>query len=214
MEAGHGGGAFNSSTSGQRQCWASPSLGRGSWLYREAVWAWASQQAVLPLRPKLLFVTVHHCSTGENRAVCFPVDFHRTFYRLDTLWHSLHNARITGVHHYGQFPMWEPGGRPPTSPQVSCHGVGNQLLSHLLTPRPSFLLSMSFPWPGFFMYLSALIHMETLLRFYFFFFFSWDRQGFSLCRPGCPRIQKSACLCLPSAGIKGMCHHTRLSFYF
>jgi hypothetical protein len=42
------------------------------------------------------------------------------------------------------------------------------------------------------------------------------RQGFSvqswlswnsLCRPGWPQTQKSACLCLPSAGIKGVCHH-------
>jgi hypothetical protein len=32
---------------------------------------------------------------------------------------------------------------------------------------------------------------------------SWN----SLCRPGWPRTQKSACLCLPSAGIKGVCHH-------
>jgi hypothetical protein len=32
---------------------------------------------------------------------------------------------------------------------------------------------------------------------------SWN----SLCRPGWPRIQKSACLCLPSAGIKGVHHH-------
>jgi hypothetical protein len=32
---------------------------------------------------------------------------------------------------------------------------------------------------------------------------SWN----SLCRLGWPRTQKSACLCLPSAGIKGMCHH-------
>jgi hypothetical protein len=44
----------------------------------------------------------------------------------------------------------------------------------------------------------------------------FSRQGFSgkpwlswnsLCRPGWPRTQKSACLCLPSVGIKGMCHH-------
>jgi hypothetical protein len=28
-----------------------------------------------------------------------------------------------------------------------------------------------------------------------------------LCRPGWPQTQKSACLCLPSAGIKGLCHH-------
>ncbi|EDL07864.1 mCG1030897, partial [Mus musculus] len=32
---------------------------------------------------------------------------------------------------------------------------------------------------------------------------SWN----SLFRPGWPRTQKSACLCLPSAGIKGMHHH-------
>jgi hypothetical protein len=32
----------------------------------------------------------------------------------------------------------------------------------------------------------------------------------SLCRPGWPRTQKSACLCLPSAGIKGVRHHVRL----
>jgi hypothetical protein len=47
----------------------------------------------------------------------------------------------------------------------------------------------------------------------------FSRQGFSvypwlswnsLCRPGWPQTQKSACLCLPSTGIKGMCHHARL----
>jgi hypothetical protein len=32
---------------------------------------------------------------------------------------------------------------------------------------------------------------------------SWN----SLCRPGWPRTQRSACLCLPSAGIKGVRHH-------
>ena len=53
------------------------------------------------------------------------------------------------------------------------------------------------------------------------------RQGFSvypwlswnsLCRPGWPRTQKFACLCLPSAGIKGVRHHrlawSSLSFFF
>ena len=41
---------------------------------------------------------------------------------------------------------------------------------------------------------------------------SWN----SLCRPGWPRTQESSCLCLPSAGIKGMCHHclARLTFNF
>jgi hypothetical protein len=35
---------------------------------------------------------------------------------------------------------------------------------------------------------------------------SWN----SFCRPGWPWTQKSACLCLPSAGIKGVRHHARL----
>jgi hypothetical protein len=34
---------------------------------------------------------------------------------------------------------------------------------------------------------------------------SWN----SLCRPGCPLTQKSSCLCLLSAGIKGMLLDTR-----
>jgi hypothetical protein len=47
----------------------------------------------------------------------------------------------------------------------------------------------------------------------------FSRQGFSvqpwlswnsLCRPGWPPTQKSTCLCLPNAGIKGVCHHTQL----
>jgi hypothetical protein len=54
-----------------------------------------------------------------------------------------------------------------------------------------------------------------------------SRQGFSLqprlswnslCRPGCPRTQKLACLCLTSAGIKGMWHNclseTHYSFFY
>ena len=35
---------------------------------------------------------------------------------------------------------------------------------------------------------------------------SWN----SLCRPGWPQTHKSACLCLPIAGIKGVCHHAQL----
>jgi hypothetical protein len=49
------------------------------------------------------------------------------------------------------------------------------------------------------------------------FFFFWDRVSLyspgcpvSLCRPGWPCTLKSACLCLPSAGTKGMHHHTWL----
>ena len=36
-------------------------------------------------------------------------------------------------------------------------------------------------------------------------FFFQDRN--SLCHPGWPPTQRSACFCLSSAGIKGMCHH-------
>jgi hypothetical protein len=36
----------------------------------------------------------------------------------------------------------------------------------------------------------------------------------SLCRPGWPQTQKSACLCLPSAGIKGVHHHAWLELSF
>jgi hypothetical protein len=39
-----------------------------------------------------------------------------------------------------------------------------------------------------------------------FYWLSWN----SPCRPGWPRTQKSACLCLQSARIKGVCHHTQL----
>jgi hypothetical protein len=58
----------------------------------------------------------------------------------------------------------------------------------------------------------------------FFFFFGFSKQGFSvwlswlswnsLCRPGWPRTQKFACLCLPSAGIKGVRHHTQRTLNF
>jgi hypothetical protein len=59
---------------------------------------------------------------------------------------------------------------------------------------------------------------------FFCLFVCFLRQGFSvfpwlswnsLCRPGWPRTQKSACLCLPNAGIKSVRHHAQHSFdYF
>jgi hypothetical protein len=63
---------------------------------------------------------------------------------------------------------------------------------------------------------SYLNIVSCLLGLLFFFLFSFSRQGFSVkhwlswnsvCRPGWPQTQKSACLCLLSAGIKGVCHH-------
>jgi hypothetical protein len=54
--------------------------------------------------------------------------------------------------------------------------------------------------------------------FFVFVLFCFFEAGFlcvalavlnSLCRPGWPRTQKSACLCLPSAGIKGVGHHAQ-----
>lgn len=47
-------------------------------------------------------------------------------------------------------------------------------------------------------------HLQRLL--------SWvqalvDYAAAFLCRPHCPLIQRSVCLCFPSARIEGMCHH-------
>jgi hypothetical protein len=49
---------------------------------------------------------------------------------------------------------------------------------------------------------------STSIAFLFFFFFFF-RDRVSLCSPGCPRTRRSACLCLQSAGIKGVRHHTQ-----
>jgi hypothetical protein len=52
-----------------------------------------------------------------------------------------------------------------------------------------------------------------------FLFFFWGERGVqdrvSLFSPGWPQTQKSACLCLPSAGIKGVCNNCpeRLLFF-
>jgi hypothetical protein len=60
------------------------------------------------------------------------------------------------------------------------------------------------------------VFVFLFLFFFLFFTFGFLRQGFSvypwlswnsLCGPGWPQTQKSACLCLPSSGIKGVHHH-------
>ena len=60
---------------------------------------------------------------------------------------------------------------------------------------------------GFFMLFVLLLFLVLLLYFetgfYVYPWLSWN----SLCRPGWPQIQQSTCLCLPSAGIKGLCYH-------
>jgi hypothetical protein len=53
-----------------------------------------------------------------------------------------------------------------------------------------------------------LLHLSCFVLFCFVFVF---RDRVSLCSPGCPGTQKSACLCLPSAGIKGVRHPTQLA---
>jgi hypothetical protein len=57
----------------------------------------------------------------------------------------------------------------------------------------------------------VVIKRPKFIYLFIGFFFPRDRVSLyrlswnSLCRPGWP--QKSACLCLPSAGIKGVSHH-------
>jgi hypothetical protein len=81
--------------------------------------------------------------------------------------------------------------------------------------------------PFFFFFFSfCFFFLYFVCLFVCFLCCCFPRQGFSvepwlswysLCRPGWPRTQKSTCfcLCLPSAGIKGMCHHClALSFLF
>jgi hypothetical protein len=81
-------------------------------------------------------------------------------------------------------------------------------------------------------YINSLIHFSVKAEFWlsfinssyliYLFIFGFSRQDFSLqswlsgnslCRPGWPWTQKSACFCLPSAGIKGMCHHCPTVFW-
>jgi hypothetical protein len=62
-------------------------------------------------------------------------------------------------------------------------------------------------WTSFFCF--CFVFVFVLFCFFktgfLFIALSWN----SLCRPGWPRTQKFACLCLPSAGIKGVGHHAR-----
>jgi hypothetical protein len=56
-----------------------------------------------------------------------------------------------------------------------------------------------------------LLPNRSFILFYIYFletgFLCVSLAVLELCRPGWPQTQKSACLCLPSAGIKGVHHH-------
>ena len=86
-------------------------------------------------------------------------------------------------------------------------------------PGPSFVVC-SFCNPEvktiFFPFLFFFVFCFLFFFLFFVFCFLFSETGFfcvallswnSLYRPGWPRNQKSACLCLPNAGIKGMRHH-------
>jgi hypothetical protein len=86
-------------------------------------------------------------------------------------------------------------------------------------PALSFLLFSSLLFSS--LLFSSLLFSFLSLSLSFFLVFL--RHGFSvqpwlswnsLCRSGWPRTQKSACLCLPSAGIKGVRHHCLADFFF
>jgi hypothetical protein len=110
----------------------------------------------------------------------------------------------------------------PTLHKTSTAKTPNQTKSHSTNPRslpkiwphsPSNLRTPQRSRP----YKSCLLFSSLLLLLLLFFIFYVFETGFlwlswnSLCRPGWPGTQKSSCLCLPTARIKGMCHHCQAS---
>jgi hypothetical protein len=92
------------------------------------------------------------------------------------------------------------------------HGHQVILLSHA-RPHPINAHNNPQSWTSFHQRLSPLCSTVDLLDIF------QDRA--SLCSPGCPgthsrsgwpQTQRSPCLCLPSAGIKGVCHHHLADF--
>lgn len=110
--------------------------------------------------------------------------------------------------------LWQPHWPSPVLKQR--HGV-RPVVTHTELNVESFPLSSS-------LYILKMLCLEFLDVFFFpmgnsytyiicyCLFVFWDRV--SLCRPGWPRTQTFACLCLPSASIKGMYHHVWLLIWF
>jgi hypothetical protein len=98
------------------------------------------------------------------------------------------------------------------SRKIFPHTLADSIVS---ATRPS--SSFSGPLVGSLIWVSLFACLFVCLFVLFcFVLFCFLKQGFSvwpwmswnsLCRPGWPWTQKSACLCLPSAGIKGVRHH-------
>jgi hypothetical protein len=92
-----------------------------------------------------------------------------------------------------------------------CKALGTLLFTRGLMACDSFtLLRLSMA-----LFVRALFFV-CLFLFCLVWFFGFSRQSFSvspwlswnsLCGPGWPQTQKSPCLCLPSAGIKGVHHY-------
>lgn len=61
--------------------------------------------------------------------------------------------------------------------------------------------------------LSHLFRPQVFVLFYFWERISWLSWNL-LCRSSWPLTQKSACLCLPSTGIRGVYHHPWLKRHF
>ena len=57
-------------------------------------------------------------------------------------------------------------------------------------------------------------HCNAPSRFFVFLVFWFFRDWVSLCTPGWPQTQMSACLCLPRAGMKGVGHHRPAEVFF
>jgi hypothetical protein len=127
--------------------------------------------------------------------LCCPDEVHR----------SLHPRRASSGKGQGQLITLN----DPRACSPDCGRWLGAVVGSGFTPAPTAMA---------FLFLFFLGFLFVCLFFGFFL-----RQGFSvspwlswnsLCRPGWPQTQKSACLCLPSAGIKGMRHHHPASYGF